>query len=139
MTIAPIADIEVTGKTVTPAAVRAGEQATYVVSYRNNGPSTAFNVNLTDVFTFAGGDTGATVISIATSKPGSTCSIAAGAILAPPTNTYSCVIGTMANGETQSITLVVRPNFQPGNPTRSFSNTASVTTTRLLRWRTGAR
>ena len=126
--IDPIADVELTGKTVTPAAVRAGEQATYVISYRNNGPSPALNVSVGDVFTFAAGDPGATVLSINTSKPGSTCSIAAGAVLLPGNSTYACSIGTLANGETQSITLVVRPNFQVGNPVRSVGNVASITT-----------
>ena len=126
--IDPIADVELTGKTVTPAAVRAGEQATYVISYRNNGPSPALNVSVGDVFSFAVGDPGATVLSINTSKPGSTCSIAAGAVLLPGNSTYACTIGTLANGETQSITLVVRPNFQLGNPARSFGNVVSITT-----------
>ena len=127
--IDPIADIEVTGKTVTPALVRAGQSATYVISYRNNGPSPALNVTLGDVFTFAPGDTGATVLSITSSKAGSTCSIAPGAVLAPGSANYGCTIGTLANGETQSITLVVRPNFLPGNAARSFGNVASAATT----------
>ncbi len=129
VTIAPIADIELTGKTATPAAIRAGEQSTYVVSYRNNGPSPALGVALSDVFSFPGGDSGLTVISIASSKGGSTCSIAAGAVLAPGSDTFTCALGTIANGETQSVTLVVRANFQAGNAIRSFGNTASVTTT----------
>ena len=127
--IDPIADVEVTGKSVSPTSVRAGEPATYVVSYRNNGPSPALNVTLADVFTFAPGDTGATVLSFTSSKAGSTCSIAAGAVLAPVGNSYSCTLGTLANGETQSITLVVRPNFQPGNSARTFGNTATISTT----------
>ena len=90
--IDPIADVELTGKSVTPAAVRAGEPATYVISYRNNGPSPALNVSVGDVFSFAVGDPGATVLSISTSKPGSTCSIAAGAVLLPGNSTYACTI-----------------------------------------------
>lgn len=129
VTIAPIADLELTGKTATPAAIRAGEQTTYAVSYRNNGPSPALGVALSDVFAFAGGDSGLTVVSIASSKGGSTCSIAAGAVLAPGSDTFTCALGTMANGETQSVTLVVRANFQPGNAIRSVGNTANVTTT----------
>ena len=125
--IEPIADVEVAGKTVTPASVHAGETATYVVSYRNNGPSAAEGVALADVFTFAAGDPGATVLSIASSK--GSCSIAAGATLNAATPGYTCTIGTLANGETQSVTLAVRPNFQAGDPARSFANTASLTTT----------
>ncbi len=133
MQIDTIADVELTGQSVTPAAVRAGEPATYVISYRNNGPSPALNVSVGDVFSFAVGDPGATVLSITASKPGSTCSIAAGAVLAPGNSSYSCTIGTPANGETQSITLVVRPNFQAGHAVRSFGNVAAITT---RRWRT---
>ena len=129
VTIDPVADVEMTGKTVTPGAVRAGEQATYVLSYRNNGPSTAQAVTVADTFTFPGGDSGLTVVSIASSKPGSTCTIAAGAVLNPASPGFSCTIGTLTNGEVRSITLVVRPNFQPGNGARSFGNTATVATT----------
>lgn len=128
VTIDPIADVQMTGKTVTPSAVRAGEQATYVMSYRNNGPSQATGVVVTDGFTFPGGDTGVTVVSIAATG-GATCSIAAGAVLDPSSPSFTCSKGTMANGETQTVTLVVRPNFQAGNATRSFGNTASLTTT----------
>ncbi|MFO1219313.1 MAG: SdrD B-like domain-containing protein [Burkholderiaceae bacterium] len=129
ITVQPIADIEMTGKTVTPSSVQAGVNATYVLSFRNNGPSTATGVALTDTFTFPVGDTGFTVVSIASSKAGSTCSIAAGAVLTPASNAFNCTIGSMADGETQSVTLVVRPNYQPGNGTRSVPNTAAVTTT----------
>ena len=129
VTITPIADVEMTGKTVTPASVGAGVNATYVLSYRNNGPSTALGVVVTDSFVFPVGDTGLKVISIASTKSGSTCSIAAGAVLAPGSDNFNCSIGTLADGETQSITLVVRANFQPGNGTRALPNTAAITTT----------
>ena len=129
VTIDPIADVQMTGKTVTPAAVRAGEPATYVLSYRNNGPSPALGVVVSDVIAFPPGDSGATVTAISSSKGGSTCSIAAGAVLNPGANSFSCTIGTLANGEVQSITLTLRPRFQAGNPVRVWPNTASVTTT----------
>ncbi len=129
VTIAAIADVQMTGKTATPSAIRAGETTTYVLSFRNNGPSTAANVSVNDVFTFPGGDSGLTVVSIASSKGGSTCSIAAGAVLNPGSNSFICTIGSLTNGEAQSITLVVRPNFQAGNGSRTFTNVATVTTT----------
>ena len=50
VTITPIADVEMTGKSVTPASVGAGVNATYVLSYRNNGPSIALGVVVTDSF-----------------------------------------------------------------------------------------
>ena len=130
VTIDPIADVEMTGKTVTPGSVLTGQQATYVMSYRNNGPSPAAGVVVTDTFAFAPGDTGLTVVSIASSKAGSSCSIAAGAQLTPASPQFTCTNAvTMANAEAQTVTLVVRPNFQPGNPARVFNNTVSLTTT----------
>ena len=127
--IDPIADVAVTGKTATPAAIRAGEQTTYVISYQNNGPSPATIVAVGDQFTFPAGDSGVTVISINSSKSGSTCTVAAGQVLAPGSDSFSCTVGTMANNETQTITLVVRANFQSGNAIRTFNNTATITTT----------
>ena len=129
VTIQPIADVQMTGKSVTPASVRAGEVATYVLSYRNNGPSTATGVTVSDTFTFPGGDSGVTVTQISSSAPGSTCSIAAGAVLNPASAAFTCAIGTLTDGQTESITLRVRPNFQPGNAARTFTNLARVNTT----------
>lgn len=132
VTIAPIADVEMTGKSVTPASVRAGEEATYVLSFRNNGPSRAETVTVSDTFTFPGGppvDTGLTVISVASNKPGSTCNIAAQAQLTPAAPGFTCTIGALESGETRSITLVVRPNWRSGNAARSFGNVARIDTT----------
>lgn len=128
VTIEPIADVQITGKTVLPASVRSGEQAQYVISYRNNGPSPAVNVVVTDAFTFAPGDAGLTIVSVA--APNATCSIAAGAQLTPASPQFTCThTGNLANGTTRTITLTVRPSFQTGNPARVFNNTASMTTT----------
>ena len=127
--IEPVADVEMTGKQVTPNAVRAGENATYVLSFRNNGPSAAANVEVGDSFTFAVGDTGFTVISVSSTKAGSTCSISAGSQITPAAPGFNCTIGALANGVTEQVVLVVRPNFRVGNAVRSVTNTASVTTT----------
>ncbi|MBL0088705.1 MAG: DUF11 domain-containing protein [Ideonella sp.] len=126
--IDPVADVELVGKTTTPASVRAGEPTTYVISYRNNGPSIAQNVVVNDVFAIPGGDSGATVLSFTSSK--GSCSgsgVAVGDVISGSA-AFSCNIGTLANNESQTITLVLRPNFQTGNPVRSWSNTASITT-----------
>jgi len=130
VTILPIADVEVSAKTVTPASIRAGETATYVVSYRNNGPSTASNVVLTDTFTLPAGDPGLLVTSISSTKPGSNCTLTAGTTLkSGGTQGYTCTVGSLANGETQSVTLRVRPLFISGNAGgRVFGNTASINT-----------
>ncbi|PTT78355.1 hypothetical protein DBR42_23630, partial [Pelomonas sp. HMWF004] len=99
----------------------------YVLSYRNNGPSTATGVVVSDSFSIPGGDNGLLVLSISPSKAGASCNITAGTVLTGAAS-YSCTVGTMANGEVQTITMVTRPLYQPGNAGRSFSNTASVST-----------
>ena len=127
--IAPVADVQMSGKSVSPASVKAGENATYVLSYRNNGPSPALNVKLTDSFTFAPGDTGMTVVSVASSKAGSNCHIAARDQITPASPSFTCDgIGTLVDGEAGSVTLVVRPNFMAGAAARSIDNTATVST-----------
>ena len=134
VTIEPVADLEMTGKSVSPGSVRAGQNATYVLSFRNNGPSPSQNVRVTDSFGFAPGDPGLTVVSVSATKavnPANPCTVRADDLInATTNNVFSCDIGTLANGETQSVTLVVRPNYQTGNPSsRSFSNTAVVAST----------
>jgi uncharacterized repeat protein (TIGR01451 family) len=136
VTIAPLADMQMTGKSITPGTVKAGEVATYVLSFRNNGPSTAQNVVVTDIFTFPAGDTGYTVTQITPSK--GSCAFNAGTnpngvgvddVLGPARNSFTCQIGSMASGETQTVTLKGRPNFQAGNAARVFTNVVNVTTT----------
>jgi large repetitive protein len=133
----PMTDVEVSGKTATPATVLAGENATYVISYRNNGPDAAFDVALTDTYSFfqADGttpnaaDPGLEILSINSSRPGSSCSLAVGAIITPAANVINCTIGYMGQGEANTVTLVVRPLSQVSNPTRVVRNTAAITTT----------
>ena len=136
VTIVPLADMQMTGKSITPGTVKAGEVATYVLSFRNNGPSTAQNVVVTDTFTFPAGDTGYTVTQITPSK--GSCAVNAGTnpngvnvndVLGPARNAFTCQIGSMASGETQTVTLKGRPNFRSGNAARVFTNVADVTTT----------
>ncbi len=142
VTIDPIADVEVTGKTISAAAgpntVLAGENATYVVSYRNNGPDATNDVSLSDSFSFflANGttanpsDPGLEVVAISSSRPGSSCSVSVGSFITPAAPTMTCSIGYMNAGEAHTVTLVVRPASQLANPTRIVRNTvtASVTT-----------
>ena len=128
--ILPIADVVMTGKSATPDSLRAGENVSYVLSYANNGPSLAQGVVVSDTFTFANaGDTGFTVVSVSSSRSRSSCSIAAGAQITPAANSFNCTIGTLANGDTHSVTVVMRPNFMAGNPARTVDNTARITTT----------
>ena len=136
VTIVPMADMQMTGKTIEPASTKAGQVATYVLSFRNNGPSTAQNVVVTDTFTFPGGDPGFTVTQITASK--GSCAfnagtnpngVDAGVVLNGARNRFTCQIGSMSNNETQTVTLEGRPNYQTGNPSRIFTNIADVTTT----------
>ena len=130
--IDPIADVAVTGKTASPPAIRAGEQSTYTISYKNNGPSTATGVVVTDQFTFPAGDSGLTVLSFASSAGSCLAGgspIVAGTVFAPGNDSFTCTIGSVANNVTQTVTMVVRANFQSGNAIRTFTNLASITTT----------
>ena len=130
ITVEPIADVQMQTKTVTPATVKAGVNATYVMTYRNNGPSSAQGVEVVDIFTVPGSDAGFTVVSIATSKSGSSCTgLTAGSSYAAGTHTLICTIGTLTSGQSETVTLVVRPNWQTGTAVRALNNTASITTT----------
>ena len=60
--IDPIADVEVVSKVLAANPVLAGTSATYTITLRNNGPSSAAGVTLADVFTIPGGDSGFTFI-----------------------------------------------------------------------------
>jgi uncharacterized repeat protein (TIGR01451 family) len=96
-------------KTATPNPVTEGTPLTYSLAVTNNGPATATNVTVTDTLP-------STVIylSSTTAAPG-TCSEAGG--------TVTCLLGTMANGATATITILTIPG-QPG----VISNTATVST-----------
>ena len=120
VTIDPICDVEMQSKTVTPNPVPAGTESTYVMTFRNNGPSTAQNVVVTDVFSIPGGGN-FTFISANPSE--GSCS------WTDPTLT--CTGMTLNNGETQTVTVVIRPNWQGGvpEPVWTIDNTATITTT----------
>ena len=105
-TVTPSADVAVT-KTG-PATVVAGSNVTYTVTAANNGPSAAQNFTVND--TLPGG----TAFVSATPTQGS-CG---------GTTTVTCNLGTIANGATATITLVVSTT---GATPGSISNTASGT------------
>lgn len=121
--IAPITDVEVNGKTVSPNPAQVGVPATYTISLHGNGPNPAANVVVTDTidparFEFIGNPT--------TTKNGATCSLTAA------TGAISCDMGTVARGEAFQILQQVRPRFPFGGATSGFpishTNTASVST-----------
>jgi uncharacterized repeat protein (TIGR01451 family) len=117
VTIEPICDVQMQNKTVAPGSVAAGTDATYVLTFRNNGPSTAQNVVVTDAFS---GDTDFTMIS-ATPTEGS-CTWDNGSKI------LTCNGITLNNGEARTVTVIIRPNWESGDPTRTVSNTAAIAT-----------
>ena len=116
ITVDPIADIELASKLVTPTSVLAGTEATYTIQVRNNGPSTAVDVNMSDVFT----GEAFTFIS-ATIAGGAVCPYNS------PTRTVNCALGNIPSNTTRAITIVVRPDQQVPNPSPwEINNTATV-------------
>jgi len=107
------ADLSMTNKA--PATVKSGANLTYNLSAKNNGPDTAQAVTVTDVT-----PSGTTFVSVSPNT---------GSCTAPPvggTGTVTCTVGTMANGTSLKITLVVNVNATSGNV---ITDTATVTST----------
>lgn len=135
--IVPIADVEMVSKIVTPASGQAGTNITYVLTFRNNGPSPAQNVLVTDQFTIAAADPGFTLVSLSaaawTSGTPSCTGLEAGRNYAGGSNpTLSCQGGSLASGEQRTVTLVIRPNWKSGQSSGTqwtINNTARVDTT----------
>ncbi|HWG89712.1 MAG TPA: hypothetical protein VNZ52_02585 [Candidatus Thermoplasmatota archaeon] len=89
---------------VDPATV--GENLTYTIAVRNNGPNRQTGVTVTDTI-----PSGATILN-ATSSTG-TCTVTG--------QTVTCNVGGLASGATATVTIIVVPT-SPG----TLSNTASV-------------
>ncbi|MFZ1983427.1 MAG: SdrD B-like domain-containing protein [Desulfatitalea sp.] len=129
ITIDPIADVQMQSKLITPDTVRAGVNATYVMTFRNNGPSSALGVGVTDTFTVPGGDTGFTVISVSASQ-GVCAGLNPGSSYGPGAQTLTCTVGTLTSGQSETVTLVIRPNWMAAPPDpRTLDNTVAITTT----------
>jgi len=107
------ADLSMTAKA--PATIKSGANLSYALTAKNNGPDTAQGVSVTDVT-----PTGTTFVSVTPNT---------GTCTAPPvggTGTVTCTVGTMANGTSLKITLVVNVNAASGSV---ITDTASVTST----------
>jgi uncharacterized repeat protein (TIGR01451 family) len=99
------ADLSVASMAGTPDPVAVNDQLTYTLIVRNNGPGNANGVTVTSTL-----PSGVTFES-ATVSPGS-CS---------GTSTLTCSLGTLANGASRSVTIVVTVNV-----TGVLTNTATV-------------
>ena len=109
--VVPSADLALTKSG--PASAVAGTNATYVVTLRNNGPSTAFDVSLVDTL-----PANTTFVSLTQSGPAFTCTPAAGSV--------TCTRATLAPlaVTTFNITVAIAPAA-----TGPITNNAVVTST----------
>lgn len=105
----PKADIQIVKSAVTPS-VNQGNQASYGITVRNNGPDTASNVTVTDAI-----PSGLTFVSSSDNR------------CAQQGSTIACNFGNMANGATISATFTFQTSVATvcGN----VPNTAVVSTT----------
>ncbi len=94
-------------KTASPNPVTEGTPLTYSLAVTNNGPATATNVTVTDTLP-------SVMVYLSSTTTQGSCSEAGG--------TVTCLLGTMANAGTATITILVIPDSAG-----TFSNTATVT------------
>jgi uncharacterized repeat protein (TIGR01451 family) len=105
-TVNPVADLAVT-KSDSPDPVAVNANLTYSIVVANNGPSQATGVTLTDTLP-------AGVTFVSSTPSAGTCS---------GTTTITCNLGSINNGASVTVTIVVTAPATTG----SLSNTASVT------------
>ena len=115
------ADLRVVSKTASPNPVQAGQDLTYVITVQNNGPGAATNVTVTDTLASlvaTGSFQSASATGPAGPLPASACtpnSVTNGATI-----NLSCNVGSLASGETATVTVVVRPSIAAtGNRTNN--------------------
>ena len=105
VTVSTMADLHVT-KSATPAQIVAGQTVVWTVAVRNDGPSDAQSVTVSDAL-----PTGVLAVSLATTA--GTC-----------TPAVSCSLGTVAAGST--VTITISGTIDPRSSADSIVNTASV-------------
>ena len=124
--IDPVADVETVSKTVSPTSVKAGVNAIYVVTVRNNGPSSAANVAVADTFSLQAGDSGFTFISAVASNGGTCSGLSANTSYTAPPQMNCTWPATVALNSARTVTITIRPNFMSNAPTpRTISNSAT--------------
>ena len=127
VTVEPVADVEVTDKSVSystsPNPILAETVATYTINLRNNGPSTAASVIFNDVFTGVSADFDFLSADWGTGQ--NPCTWVAG------TKSVSCAIGSMNRDTTTSVTVKIRPLHLaiPPDPWEIINNALVTTTT----------
>lgn len=115
----PIADVQMQSLVISPANAKAGTEVTYVLTFINNGPSTAQDVEVTHLFI---PPATRTYELLSTSPSQGSCAALAG-------HTLTCDIGTLSRNQTETITLTVRPGWDGANNAWTLDNTSSITTT----------
>lgn len=135
-TIAPIADVEMVSKIPTPATAQAGTDVSYVLTFRNNGPSPAQDVSVSDTFTVGASDPGFTVLAInpvnwTSGAPNCSGLVVGQSYGAGSSVTLNCSGGQLNSGEQRTVTILVRPNWKSGQgagQSWAISNTARIST-----------
>ena len=127
VTVAPIADVEVTQKTATfyddgSGKALAGTSIVYTIQVRNNGPSTATNVELTDVFSGEPAPYPAFTFLSGSVSGGGSCTFNG-------TDTVTCTLGDMDVDQVKTVTIEIRPTHVVPEPDPwHMDNLATVTT-----------
>jgi uncharacterized repeat protein (TIGR01451 family) len=109
------ADLAISKLRSPSGTIDAGNNVTYTVQFINNGPAPASNVTVSDTL-----PAGVTVVS-QTNPAGWTCNT----LPAGGTGTITCTKGSMTNGETGTLTIVVAVSCSVANGA-SISNTATI-------------
>jgi large repetitive protein len=123
-TVASLADMAVTNKSISPDPARVGVNATYIISVSNVGANPADSVVVTDTIDPTRYDI---IGTPTTTKSGGVCTVT------PATGLVSCTMGQFVRGEARQISVTVRPKYPFGGTTfagfpTTHTNRAAVTT-----------
>lgn len=120
---APIADLMVNDKRVSPNPPQSGGDATYLIDIKNIGPNTGSAVASADFIDPSLFE----VLNVTTTAPGGTCDYDT-----TTADTATCSLGDVDRGETFQMSISVRPLFpfngasDPADFPASHTNTATV-------------